>query len=304
MKKLKVGVFGIKRGVAYADLFSVNPYTEVVAICDYDDFSTKKFLKDKKGITVYNNYDKFLEHDLDIVVLCNYCTEHAPAAIKALNSGRHVLSEVIACKTLSEGVELCRAVEKSKKVYMLAENYCFFAYTQEMERLYKEGIIGEYLYGECEYVHDCRGFWHILTSGKDHWRNWLPSTYYCTHSLGPIIKITNTRPVKVVGFVVPNTLSREVGRIGDDWGVFICIMDNNALTRVISWSTGPHDSIWYRIHGTKGVMENNRWRDTDVLNLYIVELNEELEIKEEKKSYTPEFRKYKEEVKKSRAWGK
>lgn len=125
MKKLKVGIFGIKRGSTFARNFSINPYTKLVAICDYDEVFVKNFIKDKEGITVYNDYDRFLEHDLDIVVLCNYCTEHAPAAIKALNSGRHVLSEVIACKTLAEGVELCRAVEKSKKVYMFAENYCF-----------------------------------------------------------------------------------------------------------------------------------------------------------------------------------
>ena len=30
------------------------------------------------------------------------------------------------------------------------------------------------------------------------------STYYCTHSLGPILTITGERPVKVVGFETPN----------------------------------------------------------------------------------------------------
>jgi len=129
MKRLRVGIFGIKRGSTFANLFNINPNTEVVAVCDYDEVFLRNFIKDKEGITSYTDYDKFLEHDIDIVVVCNYCTEHAPAAIKALNSGRHVLSEVIACKTLSEGVELCRAVEKTKKVYMFAENYCFFSYT-------------------------------------------------------------------------------------------------------------------------------------------------------------------------------
>jgi len=296
MQKLKVGIFGIRRGSTFARTFAINPHTEVVAVCDYDELTVKKYLTNPEGITVYSDYDKFLEHDLDIIVLCNYCTEHVPAAIKALNSGRHVLSEVIACKTLSEGVELCRTVEQSKKFYMLAENACFFSYTQEMERLYKQGVIGEYLYGECEYVHDCRGIWHTLTRGKEHWRNWLPSTYYCTHSLGPVIKITGKRPIKVVGFVVPNKISREYGRFGDDWGVFICTMDNSALTRIIAWSTGPHDSIWYRIHGRKGAMENNRWKDTNILNLYTAEFTDEFELKEESKSYIPEFTQYKQEA--------
>ena len=292
--KLKVGVLGIGRGASFAWLFEKHPRTRLEAICDFDKVRVAQFLKGRRDIEVYQDYDKFLEHELDIVVICNYATEHAPYAIKALQSNRHVLSEVTACKTLAEGVALCRAVEESNKIYMYAENYCYFDYTQEMQRLYKRGLIGEYTYGECEYVHDCRSIHHMLTNCPGHWRNWLPATYYSTHSLGPIITITGTRPVKVNGFVVPNRLSRKVGKVGDDWGLLICTMDNDAVTRVIPWSTGPHDSIWYRLHGTRGAMENNRWKDTHILNLYFEQ--EKGKFKEE--SYLPKFQKYSEEAKK------
>ena len=229
------------------------------------------------------------------MVICGYCLEHAPQAVKALESGRHVLSEITACKTLAEGVRLCRAVEKTGKTYMFGENYCYFDYVQEMQKIYQAGTIGEYRYGECEYVHDLRLNWHVLTNGPEHWRNWLPPTYYCTHSLGPIISITGTRPVKVSGFVVPNLLVREVGRRGDDWGLLICTMDNDALTKVIPWSTGPHDSIWYRLHGTKGAMENNRWRDSDTLNLSVQEtLQQSCE-----RTYRPRFCRHAEAVNKT-----
>ena len=40
-------------------------------------------------------------------------------------------------------------------------------------------------------------------SSPDHWRVWLPATYYCTHSMGPVMMVTGTRPVQVNGFVVP-----------------------------------------------------------------------------------------------------
>lgn len=294
-KKLKAGVLGIRRGAGFARLFEANPHTKLVAICDFDQEQTSQFCAGRKNLAVYSDYDKFLGHDLDIVVLCNYCTEHAPYAIKALGAGKHILSEVIACKTLAEGVALCQAVEKSGKVYMFGENYCYFNYTQEMQRIYRAGTIGEYRYGECEYVHDCRPVWHVLTSGPDHWRNWLPSTYYCTHSLGPIVTITGTRPTKVNGFVVPNKLSRMVGRRGDDWGLFICTMDNQAVTRVIPWSTGPHDSVWYRLHGTKGAMENNRWRETHQLNTFAPDSQGNFQ----EKNYVPPFRRYTREAKKA-----
>ena len=32
---------------------------------------------------------------------------------------------------------------------------------------------------------------------KKHWRNWIPSTYYCTHALAPLMYITDTMPLSV-----------------------------------------------------------------------------------------------------------
>ena len=135
-KKLKVGVIGLRRGAGFAGLFDSNPNSKTVAVCDFDEGVLKNFIGNRKDVTGYKDYAKFLKHDMDAVMLCSYCTDHAPQAVKALNAGKHVISEVIACKTLAEGVELCRAVEKSKKLYMFSENYCYFSYTQEMRRLY------------------------------------------------------------------------------------------------------------------------------------------------------------------------
>ncbi len=101
-KKLKVGIFGIRRGGSFANIFNSIPDTEVVAVCDNSEIRVKNFL----------------QHGMNIVVLCNYCTKHTPAAIKALKSGKHVLSEVIAYKTLSEGVSL-KSGESRKKGYFI-----------------------------------------------------------------------------------------------------------------------------------------------------------------------------------------
>lgn len=294
--KLRIGVLGLGRGGSYINLFDVNPNSKVVAVCDFDEFRIRNFKEKKKDVAVYTDYEKFLEHEMDAVVSAGYGTEHAPHVVKALKAGKHVLSEVIACKTLAEGVELCRTVEKTGKLYMFAENYCYFPYVQEMRWIYEQGMIGKYIYGECEYVHDIREYMHTLTNGPDHWRNWLPSTYYCTHSIGPVIMITGTRPVQVSGFVIPNRLGREVGRRGDDGAVLICKMDNGAITKVIPWSNLPHVSnvsIWYRIYGLKGTMENNRWKNTNTLNLFT---KEKIGEKGVEKSYVPEFRKYKNEA--------
>lgn len=285
-RSIKIGIFGARRGLHFKYISSLIPGVEVSCVCENYEPRLEK-LKEEK-IQVFTDFDEFIKQEFDILVVANYCTEHVPYVIKGLQMGKHVLSEVIACKTLAEGVRLCREVEKAEKkgvFYMLAENCCFFSYILEMERIYKSGKIGEIRYGEGEYIHDCSLQWHRLTNGPTHWRNWLPSTYYVTHSLGPLITITDLKPVEVSGFVVPNVLSREFGRKGDDWGILVLKMENDAVLRIIPWSVGPHDSLWYRIYGTEGMMENGRWENTDVLNIHYQKLFKKPELK----SYRPQF---------------
>src|SRR5436190_19609547 len=110
------------------------------------------------------------------------------------------MSECICNATLAEGVALCRAVERSGKTYMLAENYAYTAFSMEMRRLYRAGEIGEVTYAEGEYNHPMAPRERVaLSPGLDHWRNWLPSTYYCTHALAPLVYVGGQMPVKVNG---------------------------------------------------------------------------------------------------------
>ncbi|MCM8818361.1 MAG: hypothetical protein NC915_02640 [Candidatus Omnitrophica bacterium] len=94
------------------------------------------------------------------------------------------------------------------------------------------------------------------------------------------------KPVSVNGFVVPNKLGRKFGRKGNDWGILIIKMENDAILRIISWSVGPHDSLWFCIYGTDGMMENNRWKDTNVLNVHFQKSFEKPKLKR----YIPEYK--------------
>lgn len=131
------------------------------------------------------------------MVLANYANEHAPYAVRCLQAGRHVLSEVLPCETMAQAVELIEAVEASGKVYAYAENYCYMQSTFEMWRKYEEGCIGEIEYCEGEYIHDCSRGWPAITYGeREHWRNRIYANFYCTHSIGPMLTVTGpaTRP--------------------------------------------------------------------------------------------------------------
>lgn len=266
--KIKVGVVGIRRGMSFASSADITGM-ELVAMCDTRCEKLKE-TGEKLGVTTYTDYDKFLEHEMDAVILANYFHQHTPLAIKALAAGMHVMSETSACKTLAEGVALARAVEKSGMIYMFAENYPYFAYNQEMRRLYQSGEIGEVQYAEGEYNHSSNSrAWNELAPGLSHWRNHLPPTYYCTHAMGPIMSVTNTRPVSVNAQSITASaadLEQDHVRVCDPGSVSICRMSNGAMSRIMGLSLRGH-SIWYRFHGTRGLMENLRTGSTDMVRV-------------------------------------
>jgi len=259
--KIKIGVLGAFRGSSMIHYCKNADNAEVVAICDksQDAIDAQRELAKGLNITFYDNFDEFIKHDMDAVVLANYATEHAPFAIEAMKHGKHVFSEVSPVQTMKEAVELIETVEETGLVYAYGENYCYMPAPYEMKKLYNEGKIGEFEYGECEYIHNCEKIWPSITYGEeDHWRNNMYSTYYCTHSLGPIIHITGLRPVCVVGF--EGTKNERKVRVGSKSGLFgieMVTLENGGIVKSIHGSLYK-DSVWYSIYGSKGRMESAR----------------------------------------------
>ena len=255
---IRVGVVGVGRGQSFVEGATEAAGMKLVALCDIWEARLHD-LAGQHHVAAYTDYESFLEHDMDAVILANYFHEHAPFAVKALEAGKHVMSETASNTTLAEGVALCRAVEETGRIYMLAENYPYTAFSQEMQRLYRTGEIGEVTYAEGEYNHpmDLEDVLRI-SPGLNHWRAWIPSTYYCTHALAPLVYITGTRPVKVNGLSIVNRdVDKKAVRIADPGSVILCRMDNGAVFRLFGL-TLPGHSNWYRVHGTRGAMEITR----------------------------------------------
>lgn len=277
MKKIKVGVLGAYRGNSMIKYSKIANNAELVAICDKssDALEKQKELNAGENITYYDNFEDFIKHDMDAVVLANYANEHAPFAIKCLKAGKHVYSEVLPCQTMKEAVELIEAVEETGLIYAYGENYCYMPAPYEMKRLYNAGEIGEFEYGECEYVHNCDPIWHSITYGeRDHWRNNMYANFYCTHSIGPIIHITGLRPVKVTGFEgTKNERNLKVGAKAGQFGMEMIELENGGIIKSLHGGL-QRDSVWYSVYGSKGRVESARedavaYQQTEgILNIY------------------------------------
>ncbi|MGI6609541.1 MAG: Gfo/Idh/MocA family protein [Limnochordia bacterium] len=255
--RIRVGVVGVRRGRTFMNQAPAAGM-ELVAICDTWEEKLRE-VNAKYNVATYTDYDAFLEHDMDAVVTANYFHQHAPLAIKALRAGKHVMSECAACHTLAEGVALCREVERSGLIYMLAENYPYTAANLELHRLYQAGAIGEVMYAEGEYNHPMkREDWMRISPGLRHWRNNLAATYYCTHALAPLMHITDTMPVSVNALAIPWAKPDPLSvRRQDAGAVTLCRMGNGAVFRLFGINVPGH-SIWYRLHGSRGLAELTR----------------------------------------------
>ena len=290
--KIRIGVFGAFRGKTMIQVLAYHPDAALVAVCD-----RHRPLLDEVGklaeeahiqVALYEDFEEFFQHDMDAVVLANYANEHAPYAIRLLRAGRHVLSEVLPCQTMAEAVALIEAVEESGKVYAYAENYCYMDNTFEMWRRYKNGDIGEVTYAEGEYIHDCAAIWPGITYGdRNHWRNRMYPTFYCTHSIGPMLAITGRRPVRVTGYETPpNPQMTALGHPGGQaGGVEMLVLDNGAIAKSVHGGLKREPgSINYEVYGTKGMMETERF---DGARLTVYREGEQL-CKGDLSTYVPE----------------
>ena len=301
MEKIRVGVFGVGRGMDLAKNFMLLN-ADIVAICDnHKGRREAAMARLDKSVAVYDNFDAFIEHPMDAVILANNFYQHAPYTIKCFEKNIHVFCECTSNGTMAEGVELVRAFEKSKSIYMLAENYPQMLFNREMKRIADTGSLGKILYAEGEYNHPVdpwdAEFTKIYRFYPEHWRHFLPKTYYITHSLGPVMYMTGATPQKVTAFAMfePKTENVPTADHNADWAANITTFnDDGSVFRVTAFSQyGAHHNS-YRLCGTRGQIENLRGMGDQVMLRYNKWNTPEGE--EEQKLYTPSWHDKDEEI--------
>ena len=108
-KRIRLGIWGLGRGMSfYHSCKALN--IDVVAGCDFNEHMRNRFKDAQPAAFVTADGDEFLKQDFDAVLLATFCPAHADDAIRAMEAGKHVLSEVTAFHTMAEGVRLTEAV--------------------------------------------------------------------------------------------------------------------------------------------------------------------------------------------------
>ena len=107
MKQLKIGIFGTGRGCDIAENFRLLG-CEITALCDFNPDRLAAAAQRLGGdIAQYQDFDSFIEHDMDAVVLANYFHEHAPYAIRCFERGIHGAVALVVKALLKLGFRNC-----------------------------------------------------------------------------------------------------------------------------------------------------------------------------------------------------
>ena len=199
-KPIRLGVIGVgRRGTRHVG-YALDAGIEIPAICDIKEEHLNQAISmvaEARGGAKPEGYSRgpkdyrrmLQREDLDAVLVATPMQDHAVMSIDAMRAGKHVLCEVSAAMTLEECWGLVRAAEETGKIYMLAENACYYRKGMIILNMVRKGIFGELTFAECGYVHDIRPM-DFEPDGSLTWRGRMARDWagnnYPTHSLGPV----------------------------------------------------------------------------------------------------------------------
>lgn len=260
---IKVGIAG-GRGLYNLLGFRSIPDVEVTAMCDINEEFLNRSADAHNIPKRYRVFEDMLESDIDVAVVSTPMQCHTPQAILALEAGKHVFSEVTAAVSMDELWWLIESVEKSGKVYMMAENCNYYKNNKIVETLVKQGRFGDVYYAEGGYLHNAIELTKNA-DGKPTWRKYwhlgVRGAFYPTHCLGPIMKwFGDDRIVSVMSMGTGWHTHPEFRQ--EDTSSTLCRTAAGRLInlRIDCISNRPY-SLYYNLQGTKGCYESPRAQD-------------------------------------------
>ncbi|MDZ4702052.1 MAG: Gfo/Idh/MocA family oxidoreductase [Rhodothermales bacterium] len=154
-----VAVMGVNgRGGALANAFAQTTGSEVGFICDVDERAMAKSIADvrqrqtrePKGV---KDFRSLLDgNDIDALVIAAPDHWHAPAALMAMQAGKHVYVEKPCGHNPREGELLIAAQKKYGKVVQMGTQQRSAPESIEIIQAIHEGLIGEARYAKCWYA--------------------------------------------------------------------------------------------------------------------------------------------------------
>lgn len=278
MERVRVAVIGLGwPGQRHLEAYLKQPDVEVIALCDANATLLAQTQTASGVPHAFTSIEQALDLDgLDAVSICLPNFLHAPAAIAALEAGRHVLLEKPLARTVAEGEQIAAAVARSGRILMMALNNRFRPDTLALKRLVEAGGLGEIYYAKAGWL---RRTWNPIVRG------WF--TNRALSGGGPLIDLgvhmldlalwfmDNPAPVAVSGATYARfreQVAAQVGQIDtEDLATgFVRLADGRTITVEASWIgfTEYPDYVYCTLFGDRGGATVERFTGQSRLKLF------------------------------------
>lgn len=274
-----VGAGGISE--AHLQAIKMEPRVYVQAIADVSLESAYSQAERHFIPHVYSDYHEMLEKDsIDIVIICTPNFLHAPVAIEALKSGKHVLTEKPMTIDVESAIEMKKIADQTGKILMVAQNNRFHGETLLLKRLIEQDKLGKIYHVETAWVR---------RNGIPGWGSWFTQKHLSgggtlidigVHMLDLALWLIDfPKPISVLGktFDIFGPHKRKIaqwGKVNDDGFfnvedfayAFIDFDNGSSLILETSWASHiKEDQAYVKLYGDKGGAEFNLLKKSVVL---------------------------------------
>ncbi len=290
--RINFAIIGL-HGRGYAHLGSINACknTSVAYICDVDSRELKKFAKEarekyKQNPIEAGDFRKMLESkDVDAITIATPEHWHTPMAIMGLQAGKHVYVEKPCSHNPHEGELLVAAQKKYNKLVQMGDQQRSSAYTIDVMKKIKEGLIGKPYFGKAWYSNTRKSIgvgkevpvpeyldwelWQGPAPRRPYKDNIHPYNWHWFWNWGTGETLNNgTHEVDLcrwaLGVDYPNSVSASGGRyhFKDDWEFYDTLVTSYEYDdKMITWEglscngkTKYGSGRGAAIHGTEGTV--------------------------------------------------
>jgi len=255
VKEIRLGLIGFGlRGQLMSQL-AVSGFENVriVAICDQDEGARHKAQTAHPEARVFAAFDAMMDATpMDALLVETPATLHGKFCAGALRRNVHVMGDVPCVESVEQAHQLWQAQEASDAFYMIGANPNMWAFVETAVDLKRKGLLGEPYYAEAEYIHDVRDHFE-----RTPWRATYECIKYCTHSLGPLLRLIDEDLEWASCFDTGSHVTGEEGR-HDAMAALFRTRSNVVVRLLVSLINNyPACTHHYRIYGTKGYFERS-----------------------------------------------
>lgn len=150
-ERVRVGVIGCgNQGGNHIKVLSGLKDAQLVYVADIDGQRLSTAASESRGAKAVSDFRRILDDSsVDAVTIATPDHWHVPAALLALEAGKHVYVEKPCCHNIREGQLLREAARKSGKVVAHGTQSRSSPSVQQAMALLKDGVIGDVLVAKC-----------------------------------------------------------------------------------------------------------------------------------------------------------